>query len=324
MRTLAALTCLAGLAACTQYGPVERNISTELPFAEISQSVGEDTISFYETGESETTVVMMHGLPANSYLWRNVAPIVAEEAKVVAFDLPGYGKSSVPASGDYTYPGLYTPMAQFLDARPEGSLVLVVTDLASVLGLDYAMRNQERIKGIVLLEAVFMPAEDWYAQIPTWQQAMLSVMRSDWLARLFILDNPILQANTLSIGTIRDLKPAEDARYTAPYADIEYRRVVLEGPGPANVPSGGMSTDEGDIAAAMNRNAAGLRETDIPILLLTAEPGLITQPPAVDYARQNFKNLTVKSIGAGLHYLPEDQPTAIGQAIRDWLAEFIR
>ena len=77
---------------------------------------------------------------------------------------------------------------------------------------------------------------------------------------------------------------------------------------------------EGDMAAMMNSNAEALAALDVPILLLTGDPGFITRQPAIDYARQTFSDLSVVNVGAGKHYLPEDQPTAIGLAIRNWVA----
>lgn len=261
MRSLILTFVLGVLSACAAHGPIEENVSVELPFQEVTQRVGNDTISLFETGTGRPTVVMMHGIPVNSYLWRNVAPIVAEEARVMAFDLPGYGNSSVPSNGDNTYPSLYNITEDFLNARPEDKFILVVADLGSVLGLDYAMQNQDRIAGIVVLEGVFMPAEEWYDQLLPIQKVGFTLMRNDWLARNVIFERPIVQRTTINQLTIRDLSDEEIGRYMAPYEDPAYRRVVLEGPGPADNPPGLVSQNPNDIAAVINRNAAAIRET---------------------------------------------------------------
>jgi hypothetical protein len=127
-----------------------------------------------------------------------------------------------------------------------------------------------------------------------------------------------MQRMLLGMGIERSLSTEERAAYLAPYADREKRRVVRDGPGPATFPWRGRSQDPADLAAAMDRNAAGLRKLDVPILLLHAEPGFIVQPPAIAYARANFRRLEVVNVGAGKHFLPEDQPTAVGRAIADW------
>jgi len=58
---------------------------------------------------------------------------------------------------------------------------------------------------------------------------------------------------------------------------------------------------------------------EIPLLLLTFEPGAIVGPKEVEWARESFSRLTVRHMGAGVHFVQEDQPAAIGQAIAEWL-----
>ena len=319
-RLLTAAVAAFSLAGCIDRTAVEPNIAPEMPFAQQTQTIGSDHVSFFETGTGGPTVLMLHGIPTNATLWRNVAPIVGQSAKVVAFDLPGYGASSLPSDGDVSYEGLYRPLAAYLDARPEDKFVLVVNDLGSLLGIDYAMRNPDRISGLVFVEAAFMPAKDWLAQLPLSQRAFFPIMRNDTIARFFIQDRPRFQNLALTMGMIRRLSAEERARYMDTYEDPAYRRVVLEGPGPKTMPRGAIPQEPNDLAAVMNRNAAALADSDIPMLLLTAEPGMITRRPAIEYAKATFKNVTVTPIGAGLHFLPEDQPTALGEAIRDWVA----
>lgn len=65
----------------------------------------------------------------------------------------------------------------------------------------------------------------------------------------------------------------------------------------------------------MNKNAARLASSPVPKLLLTADPGLLVQPPAIAYAKAKLPALTIKSVGVGKRFLLEDQPTAIAKAI---------
>ncbi len=316
----ALIAAAIALTACASVGPIEDDIPVAFTYEMQVDQVGEDRIAYYTDGEGAPSIYLLHGIPTSSVLWRNVAPIVAEAGTVAALDLPGYGISSVPASGDYSHDGLYEPMAAWLDQQ-EAPFVMVVTDLGSVLGIDYAMRNPDRVNGLVLIEAAFMPAEAWRDQLTTMQKAMFPMMRSNWFANFMITARPRFQGLALNMGTVRRYSKEEKERYLGQYDDIERRKVVRDGPGPTAMPRNGISVAPDDMAAKMNQNAAALAETDIPILLLTADPGMIVQPEAVAYARETFKNLTVVEIGAGLHFAQEDQPTAIGEAIRDWLFE---
>ena len=320
-RLVGAMLAALALAACATPGPIEQNVSPDFTYDVQVDRVGTDSIAFFEDGRGQApTTVLMHGIPVSSALWRNVAPIVAEAGPVMAFDLPGYGRSSLPANGDFSYQSLYDPMAAWLD-RQDAPFVLVVTDLGSLLGIDYAMRNPDRVRGLVLMEAAYMPAREWAAQLTPLQQAVLPAMRWDAFADFMIVNQPRFQRLALDMGTVRDLSPEEEARYLDVYDDVERRRVVREGPGPTTMPRGAVSQMPGDMVDVMNRNAAALAQSDIPMLLLTADPGMIVQPEAVAYALENFRDLTIREVGAGRHFLPEDQPTAVGEAIRDWLVE---
>ncbi len=273
---------------------------------------------YYVTHGSGKPVVFMHGIPSSSYLWRNVLPAVGENAEAIAFDLPGYGKSSAPSDGDYSYNGLYKRTEKFLE-HYDAPITLVVNDLGSLLGLDYATRHPERVSGIVLVEAAFMPAQQWYQQLLTKQKMMFWLFRNATIADWMIVDQPRVQRMALEMGTKRTLSNDDLAAYLHPYADLEKRKVLRYGPGPANVPKGMVSRHKDDMAAVMDRVAAKLIAIQLPTLLLYAEPGFIVQQEALEYAQANFKHITVKNIGAGLHFLPEDQPAAIAREINDWL-----
>ena len=67
-----------------------------------------------------------------------------------------------------------------------------------------------------------------------------------------------------------------------------------------------------------------MQETDVPKLLLHAEPGAITRAPLVEWCKENLSELEVVHVGAGIHYLQEDNPDGIGKAVADWYRRKIR
>jgi haloalkane dehalogenase len=73
-----------------------------------------------------------------------------------------------------------------------------------------------------------------------------------------------------------------------------------------------------DVVAIVERYGRWLAESDVPKLLLAFEPGAILGPDLVDWCRRSFRNLEVQWLGAGSHFVQEDQPQAIGDAVRDW------
>ncbi len=314
------LSCII-LAACSSVGPIEKNVATEFTVTPKFQTYDQGKIAFYEQGEGEQSVVFMHGIPTSSYLWRNVMSEIAKDnRKAVAFDLPGYGLSDAPKNGDYSYESLYAISAEWLNARPEEHFTLVVTDLGSLIGLDWAMKNPHRVDAIVLLEAAFMPANMFLSEVTFTQRSMFSMMDFGWISDFMIMNKPRMQSMALDMYTVRKLSKQEKQHYLTPYENLEKRTVLRYGPGPSTMLKSFDRTDGYGIAATLNRNSLALSETNIPILLLTASPGALVRGAAIDYAKENFKELTIKDIGAGIHFVPEDQPTAIAKAISDWLS----
>jgi pimeloyl-ACP methyl ester carboxylesterase len=99
-------------------------------------------------------VVLLHGIPAQSYSWRNVMPALAEQGfRSIAPDWIGSGFSSQPDRRDFAYtPDAYaTALKDFLDALEIDRCSLLVQGFVGSAGLQYALRHPERIERLVIL-----------------------------------------------------------------------------------------------------------------------------------------------------------------------------
>jgi haloalkane dehalogenase len=67
-------------------------------------------------------------------------------------------------------------------------------------------------------------------------------------------------------------------------------------------------------------NARWLGKSDIPKLLLTFEPGFLIQKDEIAWSRENIRNLEIEAVGPGLHFVQEDQPEGIADAVLGWMA----
>lgn len=74
-----------------------------------------------------------------------------------------------------------------------------------------------------------------------------------------------------------------------------------------------------DVLAVFERYRAALKQSPIPKLLLTADPGVLIPAPLVAWCREQLPNLEVVALGPGRHFLQEDHPDAIGRAVADWI-----
>ncbi len=322
----AILICLAfiGFTSVNAQKP-EKNISAEMTLPSKFIEVKGSNMHYVEEGNGDP-ILFLHGIPTNLYLWRNVIPEVSQNGRAIAVDLIGYGKSEVPTMGGYGANNQYSYLEAFIEQMGLKNITLVINDLGSVYGLQYAANHPENIKGIVVAEGVVLPAFEWYKQLTFMQKSMFWMFRWDGLAKSMTIKKPTVQKIIVPMLTKRRLTKEEKLAYRQPYQDdMEKRKLVYEGPGPANFPKKKnlrpeRATDE--FAIMMNDNAEKLDGTKIPMLILSSKPGFILRKKSLEYAKAHYPNLTVQHLGKGKHFLPEDHPKAIGEYINAWLNTF--
>ncbi|MFP6597115.1 MAG: alpha/beta fold hydrolase, partial [Candidatus Hydrogenedentota bacterium] len=143
-------------------------------------SVLDSEIAYVDTGNpGDDAVVMLHGNPTSSYLWRNVVSEVEGAARCLTPDLIGMGQSGKNPSGEYTF----VEHAKFLDAwfdavLPDEKIILVIHDWGSALGFHWANRHRDRVQGIVYMEAIVQPIASW-DDWPEGARDIFKSMRSD-------------------------------------------------------------------------------------------------------------------------------------------------
>jgi haloalkane dehalogenase len=107
-----------------------------------------------EQGDGDP-VVLMHGIPVSSFLYRKVLPLLAERGmRGVAFDLPGLGLAEKPDSFDYSWSGLGRWTGEAIDALGIERCHLVLHDIGGPIGLEWALRNRERVKSLTVLDTL--------------------------------------------------------------------------------------------------------------------------------------------------------------------------
>ena len=104
-----------------------------------------------EEGDGET-VLCIHGIPASSFLYRKVLPVLAaHDLRGVAFDLPGLGLAERPAAFDYTWTGLGAWSAAAVDALGLERFHLVVHDFGGPVGFELCAGMPERVRSLTIL-----------------------------------------------------------------------------------------------------------------------------------------------------------------------------
>lgn len=108
---------------------------------------------FYrEAGQPDApTVLLLHGYPTSSHMFRNLIPILSKKYHVIAPDLPGFGFSDAPDNKtfSYTFDNLASTVQSFIDLLGVTRFAVYIFDYGSPVGLRLAMANPEKITGII-------------------------------------------------------------------------------------------------------------------------------------------------------------------------------
>lgn len=121
-----------------------------------TQKVGDLNIFYREAGDpSKQAVVLLHGFPTSSHMYREVLAALGDEYYLIAPDYPGFGESSAPSVEDYTYTfdNLAATVNQFLVERGLTDYVLMIHDYGAPVGFRIATQNPEKVKGLVVMNA---------------------------------------------------------------------------------------------------------------------------------------------------------------------------
>jgi haloalkane dehalogenase len=269
-------------------------------------------MAFHERGEGRP-VVFLHGNPTSSYLWRNIIPHVADRARCIAPDLIGQGDSDKlddPGPDSYRFVEHRRYLDGLLDQLDLGDdVVLVIHDWGSALGFDWANRHRDRVGGIAFMEAIVRPVT--WAEWPDAARGIFQGFRSDAGEQMVIEKNLFVEA-VLPGSIMRKLSDAEMAEYRRPFSEPQHRRPTLTWP--RQIPIEGEPADVHDIVASY---AEWLPTADVPKLFVNAEPGAILTGAQREFCR-TWSNLTEITV-AGSHFIQEDSPHEIGEALAAWL-----
>ncbi|WP_340077483.1 haloalkane dehalogenase [Leptobacterium sp. I13] len=271
-------------------------------------------IHYLKTGEG-IPIVFLHGNPTSSYLWRNIIPHVSGQGMCIAPDLIGMGKSAKPES-DYGFFESYKYVETLLiDKLGLKEIVLVGHDWGSAIAFHFAKNHPKLVKGIVFMEAIINAVPDWDS-VPDAMKDIFSQFRTAGVGEELLIKQNMFVEQILPMGILRKLSDEEMNTYRAPFEKEADRKPVWKWPN--ELPIAG---EPKEVVEAVNAYNMFMQETAIPKLLLYAEPGGIMPKPLVDWCEASMKNITVKKVGEGVHYIQEDCPDEIGQAVSNWLEE---
>lgn len=257
-----------------------------------------------EQGDGEP-VVLMHGIPVSSFLYRKVLPLLAERGlRGVAFDLPGLGLAEKRHEFDYTWTGLGRWTGAAINALGIERCHLVLHDIGGPIGLEWALRNRERVRTLTVLDTLIDVAH--FRRVWSMDLAAPPVLGPIWVATI----RPPVARWLFYMQGIAD-------RSATPAHEVDAHIALLHRDG------GGRSFRQivrgFELTPDKERfYVDGLREAGWPATILWGE-----RDPALGEERRRVIEGALRT-GSRLlpakHFLQEDQAPAVAGAIADLAA----
>ncbi len=265
-------------------------------------------MAYVEEGEGRP-ILLLHGNPTWSFLWRDVIAELRDRARCIAPDLIGMGDSE-KIDSLYRFDDHRHHLDAFMEEMGlDSDVVLVGHDWGGALLFDWASRHESAIDGIAFMETIVAPLEweDW----PEAARNAFQRMRSDD-GEAMVLGKNFFVERILPASVIRDLPADVMEEYRRPFPTPETRIPTLRWP--REIPIDGTPAD---MVETVSRFSDFMARTEIPKLFVNADPGSILVGPQRELVRTwpNQREVTVP----GLHFIQEDSGREIGQAIGEFL-----
>lgn len=248
-------------------------------------------------------VLLLHGEPTWSYLYRKVIPALAD-ARSIAPDYFGFGRSDKPLRlQDYSYDFHYHSIRRLIEELDLRGLTVIVQDWGGPIGLRFAVEQPERVARLVIMNtgigAGRAPSEEWLR------------------FRAFVRRHgaELVPGRLVRISCIQPMSEEVEAAYSAPWPVPESKAGVLAFP--ELVPT---ELDHPS-AAAMLQVREALSRWEKPTLVLFSDSDPIFSPEAAERLASRIPGAGEPEIVAGAgHFLQEDKGAEIGARIARFVA----
>ena len=248
-------------------------------------------------------IVLLHGEPTWSYLYRKMIGPLAGSHRVIAPDLIGFGRSDKPTDLEwYSYDRHVDSVVQLLEKFAVREATLVVQDWGGPIGLRIAVERPEHFSRLVILNTGIMrPGPNW--PTPAFKQ---------WLD--FAKGNPDLPIGLLiQASTVTDVPAAVIAAYEAPWPTAASKA------GPASFPLLVPLTADDPGAHKMMATNEALRGWGAPVLVAFSDSDPIFPQGAGERLAARIPGASFVPITGASHFLQEDKGEEIAELILDWL-----
>jgi haloalkane dehalogenase len=253
-------------------------------------------------------LLFVHGNPTWSYLWRRpIAELSSRGHRCVAFDHMGFGRSEKPPRlSAYSLQAHVDNALALIDALDLDEVTLVAHDWGGPIGLGALLERRERLRGAVLMNT-------WAWELPSFLPPFLREFRTEGLGEILALGGNLFVESIPGGMHRRDPDPVMMDAYRAPFPDYWSRAGMLAFQ--RDIPL----TERDRSAPLMASIHDRLPELGVPVLLVWGMRDPVFQPVFLEQWRELFPDAETVELDDASHFLVEDSPDAVTDAIAGFL-----
>jgi pimeloyl-ACP methyl ester carboxylesterase len=260
------------------------------------------TLGYRELG-SGPPVLLLHGWPTSSYLWRGVMPSLERDNRVLALDLPGFGASDKPLGAGYGFDFFERSIDGFLAAMGVDDVALAGHDLGGPIALRWALGRPPRVRRLALLNTLVYP--DFSSAVIEFVSALMTPESRDQLTSASGL------AGVMRLG-VADGANLPDEVVTAVASPFQSRDARL-----ALAQAGiGLEPDR------FEEIARALPSLQVPVRIVYGERDAILPDVAETVARleRDLPDVEATALPEAGHFLQEEAPARVGELLAEFFA----
>jgi haloalkane dehalogenase len=271
-----------------------------------SRFLSADGTRFHYVDEGRgRALLFLHGGPMSSFMWRHPLDVLRRQYRCVAVDLPGLGLSRTELIRGGGFEHMADALQAFVRALELEAFTLIVHATGAPAGLEMALREQARVRGLVVSNTFA-----WPIALDPGMKNMVRVVSSRLFSFLVVHLN--LLANVAARGGRRHgrMSTEERAAILGPYDEVETRAHL------ANLLVG-LRTETPFFARLEERLPA---LADRPTLLVFGEEDSNYKAGSLDRFARHLPKSETLVIAKAAHFLTEDAPAEYTAALESWLA----
>jgi cis-3-alkyl-4-acyloxetan-2-one decarboxylase len=270
---------------------------------------GEIRLHYVDEGPPDAApLLFVHGNPTWSYLWRRpIAELSARGHRCVAFDHMGFGRSDKPPQlSAYSLERHIENALALIDALDLSDVTLVAHDWGGPIGLGALLERRDRLRALVLMNT-------WAWELPSFLPPFLREFRTEGLGEILALGGNLFVESIPGGMRRRDADPLMMEAYRAPFPDYWSRAGTLAFQ--REIPL----TERDRSAPMMASIHERLPDLTLPVLLVWGMRDPVFQPVFLEQWHQLFPEAETVALEDASHFLVEDSPEAVTEAIEGFL-----